>query len=132
MNYLLDTHTLIWALTENKKLSKTVKAVLENTENEVYVSAVSFWEISLKYALGKLSLEGMKPEELLELTIQTGFKLISISPNECTGFYHLNNLIHKDPFDRMLIWQALQNKYILITKDSNIKQYESIGLKTFW
>ncbi len=132
MNYLLDTHTLIWALTENKKLSKTVKAVLENTENEIYVSAVSFWEISLKYALRKLSLEGMKPEKLLELTIQTGFKPFSISPEECTGFYQLNTLIHKDPFDRMLIWQALRHKYVLITKDNNITLYESIGLKTFW
>jgi PIN domain nuclease of toxin-antitoxin system len=132
MNYFLDTHTLIWSLTENKKLSDVVKDTLENIENEIYVSAISFWEISLKYSLGKITLQGFAPEELLKLTIQMGFKLISISPDDCVDFYKMGNLIHRDPFDRMLIWQALKHDFIFITKDNTIKQYCLIGLKILW
>lgn len=132
MNYFLDTHALIWSLTETKKLSKAVKDALENTENEIYVSAICFWEVSLKYSLGKLSLQGINPEELLELTIQTGFKLIYISPEDCVDFYKMSNVIHRDPFDRMLIWQALKHDLIFITKDNTVKEYHAIGLKTFW
>ncbi|RYY06745.1 MAG: type II toxin-antitoxin system VapC family toxin [Sphingobacteriaceae bacterium] len=132
MNYLLDTHTLIWSLTENKKLSKIVKNILENTDNEIYVSAISFWEVSLKYALKKLSLNGINPEELLELTTELGFNFISIQPDECADFYKMNNLIHRDPFDRMLIWQALKHDFILITKDDTVKRYQSMGLKLIW
>ena len=132
MNYFLDTHTLIWSLTENKKLSTAVKDTLENTENEIFVSAICFWEVSLKFSLGKLTLQGINPEELLALTIQTGFKLISVTSEDCVDFYKMKNLIHRDPFDRMLIWQALKHDLVFITKDDTVKQYHSIGLKTLW
>ena len=132
MSYLLDTHTLMWSILERGKLSDKVRETLENVENTALVSCVSFWEISIKFSLGKLALSGLKPEELRDLSIETGFELISLSPQDCTTYHQLNTSFHKDPFDKMLIWQALRSKYILITKDTNIQQYEAVGLKTFW
>ncbi|MGI4022390.1 MAG: type II toxin-antitoxin system VapC family toxin [Janthinobacterium lividum] len=132
MSYLLDTHTLIWSILDRGKLSQQVIETLEDTENPIFVSAVSLWEISIKFSLGKLELSGVKPEELLDLIIKTGYELISISPHDCVTNYQLSSTFHKDPFDKILIWQAIKHNYILITKDDYIKQYKSAGLRTFW
>jgi len=132
MSYLLDTHTLIWSILERGKLSDKVRETLEDIENTALVSCVAFWEISIKFSLGKLALSGLKPEELRDLSIETGFELISLSPQDCATYHQLNTSFHKDPFDRMLIWQALKHNHILITKDTDITKYKSVGLKTFW
>ena len=87
MNYLLDTHTLIWSITEKSKLSPLVIQILEDANNSIFVSAVNLWEISLKYSLGKLKLEGVLPEELPKLIHQTGFELISLSADEAATFH---------------------------------------------
>ncbi len=133
MNYLLDTHTFLWSLTEKRKLSLSALRAIENTDNAILVSAISFWEISLKASLNKLDIIGFLPEELPEIAIKSGFELVPISP-EFSASYHLLPYIgqHRDPFDRMLIWQAIQQKYVLISKDDNIKQYKSAGLKVLW
>jgi PIN domain nuclease of toxin-antitoxin system len=132
MSYLLDSHTLIWSIIDRKKLSLKARRILEDRDNRILVSAISFWEISLKYALGKLDLNGVTPEQLPELARQTGFELIELQPDEGANYHQLQASWHRDPFDRMLIWQALQNKLSIISRDTQIASYKSVGLNVVW
>src|ERR1700753_1148433 len=108
MNCLVDTHVLIWAIKERKKLSRKVIETLENADNTIFVSAISFWEIALKFSVGKLELQKILPNEFPTAAMEMGFELISLSPAESASHYELIITSHKDPFDRMLIWQAIQ------------------------
>jgi PIN domain nuclease of toxin-antitoxin system len=132
VNYLLDTHTFIWTLSEDEKLSDVARPIIENTNNSIFVSSVSFWEISLKFSTGKLKLSGFVPEEMPELSKKLGFEIITPTPNESASFHKLIITTHKDPFDRMLIWQAIQRDLVFISKDESLKQYKAAGLKLLW
>jgi len=132
MNYLLDTHALIWALFDPEKLSPLVRDTIVSQENDIAVSVVSFWEISLKFAIGKLELYGVKPEELPDYAEQMDIEIIPIHSSEAASFYKLPRIEHKDPFDRMIVWQAIQRKIGLISKDHYLNEYQRFGLKTFW
>lgn len=132
MNLLLDTHTLLWALTEPDQLSANARAVLENPENEVLVSSISLWEISLKYSLGKLTLSAINPLDLPDVIEQTGFKFIEPTIGDYAGFHQLPRTSHKDPFDRILIWQSIQSGLTLVSKDGQLDEYKAMGLKTLW
>ena len=132
MNYLLDTHTFIWTISEKGKLSSIVKQTIENPTNNIFVSAITFWEISLKFSIGKLELKGISPENLPEVAVQSGFRLIPLSPEESATHHQLMLTKHKDPFDRMLIWQSIQRNLIFISKDERLKSYNLSGLKTLW
>lgn len=132
MNCLLDTHTLIWSILDTEKLSLKARELIEDPQNLILVSAVNFWEISLKYSLGKLELHGVKPDEVPKLALQSGFELITLSPEETSSYHNLKGNWHRDPFDRMLIWQAIQQDLILISKDEAMKKYTEDGLKTVW
>lgn len=117
---------------DQEKLSVKVRRILEDTNNRVLVSAISFWEISLKYGLGKLDLQGIAPDQLPTLTTQTGFELIGLLPEESATYHQLQANWHRDPFDRMLIWQAIKNNFTLITRDSHVANYKSVGLNVIW
>ncbi len=133
MNYLLDTHTLIWAVSEKERLSRRVTQTLADPNNTFFVSAITLWEIALKFSNGKLTIEGIMPDELPALSLKTGFKLIPLSQDEGATYHQLFKVSgHKDPFDRMLIWQAIQRNLIFITKDDDLGPYKIAGLKTFW
>jgi PIN domain nuclease of toxin-antitoxin system len=132
MKYLLDTHTLIWLITKKEKLSAKVAKIIENPENEIAVSAISFWEISLKYSLGKLQLEGGTPENIYESVEILAFDMIPLSPKICNTFHHLTGNYHRDPFDKMLIWLAISDNYTLLSCDPAIQLYQSEGLKILW
>lgn len=129
MIYLLDTHYMLWSIADSKKLSAKAKEVITNPENSIIVSAVSFWEVSLKSSLGKLEISGFKPEDLPDACLNIGFKIAKLSAQECSTYHRLNAVYHKDPFDRMLIWFAIQNNYTMISVDRNVKKYISEGLK---
>jgi len=131
MKYLLDTHVLLWYLFEEEKLSKPVATVLKKRDIDIYVSAVNFWEISVKYGIGKLDLKKLIPNELPEYCIKYGFKTLPISVEEASSYFQLTGH-HRDPFDRMLIWQAIQNNLVLISNDENMPLYRSEGLKLLW
>ncbi|WYL98019.2 MAG: type II toxin-antitoxin system VapC family toxin [Gloeotrichia echinulata IR180] len=118
MNYLLDTHTLLWWLNNDQKLCIEAKQIISNPENLIFVSAVSAWEISIKKAIGKLSAPDNFEEaisvncfESLLITIEHGWKAGSL-PN-----------YHNDPFDRMLIAQAMIENLIIISRDAQFSQY---------
>ncbi len=132
MIYLLDTHTLLWTLFEDEKLSAKARDAISNAENEIYVSVISYWEISLKYALGKLELEGITPDELPEKAKEIDIETMDLSEEDVITFYKLPRLKHKDPFDRLIIWQAIRRDLPLISKDKNMEDYQKFGLVTLW
>jgi PIN domain nuclease of toxin-antitoxin system len=128
--YLLDTHILIWSLLDPAKLTEPHRDVLGNTEARKFISGISIWEISLKFQLGKLDLGSHTPEEFLVAAMDLGFQVLSPGPEMFASFYRLKlTLAHKDPFDRMLIWQALKGDMTLMSYDSKMSQYELRGLK---
>ncbi len=132
MNYLLDTHVLLWAIFESGKLSPRIKALLLNPENTIYVSIISFWEISLKYSLGKLELDDIMPDDIPGFSREAGFKTLALSEGDVASFYNLPRIAHKDPFDRLIIWQTINNNLTLVSKDGKLADYEEFGLSATW
>lgn len=132
MSYLLDSHTFLWALLDRNKLSLTFVRILEDATHPVYVSSISFWEISLKFRLGKLDLSGVLPEELPALAQETGFDFLPLVAVEAATYHLVDADWHRDPFDRMLIRQAILHDLTLLSKDKTISQYRSEGLKQLW
>jgi PIN domain nuclease of toxin-antitoxin system len=130
MNYLIDTHILLWSLFEPKKLNDKIQNLLINQENEINVSKISLWEISLKYSLKKLQIINIKVDKLKEEIEKLNFEIIELKVEDILSYYKLpKNSNHKDPFDRMLIWQSICNKYTFISRDSRVEEYKKIGLK---
>ncbi|MCB1143907.1 MAG: type II toxin-antitoxin system VapC family toxin [Leptospiraceae bacterium] len=132
MKYLLDTHVLLWTLFEPSRLSKKVKDLVLDDENEIYVSIVSLWEISMKYGIGKLNLENIQPEELPIYINKSGFEILHLDDTVASSFHKLPRLTHFDPFDRMLIWQSIHSQMTIVSKDKQFNEYTSFGLKLFW
>lgn len=132
MIYLLDTHVFLWTIVDPKRLSEKAISAIENNENTILISAITLWEISLKYALGKLNLIGLEPNGLMKQAKDLGFDLIPVTAELAASHYKLDATWHKDPFDRMLIWQAIQKDITLISKDENINKYQTEGLKVIW
>lgn len=127
MNYLLDTHALLWLLAGNKNISQRVKQILANPEDRKFVSVASFWEIAIKMTLGKLEID-YPIIDLPSLVTQKGLLLLLINQHHAVTVATLP-LLHKDPFDRMLISQAKVDNLIIITRDDLIKQYDVL---TVW
>ena len=132
MKLLVDTHVFLWALMDTEKLSPPAVEALLNQDNQIHVSAVSFWEISLKYALGKLELSGLSPAELPGIaTKEMGLKLIALDAKTAASLGTVEKL-HNDPFDRMLIHQAIENDFTLVSADQYFSGYQADGLKLLW
>lgn len=129
---VLDTHSLLWAIIAPEKLSASMRGAIADPTNEIHVSTVSFWEISLKCSLGKLEITGCSPEDLVKISRQMGLTITAPSAEESAGFHCLPKATHKDPFDRMLIWQCLQREWTLITRDRGLDEYRALGLSTAW
>lgn len=132
MTYLLDTHVFLWALFSPNKLSDKVFRILSDSSKPVYVSAINFWEIAIKYALGKIQLSGLEPKDLTEYALQAGFELIPLDPDISATVYLLEADFHKDPFDRLLIWQAMKTSMTLVSHDERVKAYQEKGLSVIW
>ncbi len=134
MKYLVDTHTLLWAITDAEVLPKSVAELLSASDkNEILVSTVSFWEIAIKTSIGKLQLENFDIFKLPEYCDALGFSIIKLNSQD--ALYYVKIAVrenHKDPFDRMLIATAIKNGYTLISKDHKIPQYQKDGLSVFW
>ena len=129
---LLDTHSLIWSLTEPKKIPSKTRKLLENPETRVCFSTVSLWEISLKFSLGKLKLRNLAPEDFLQGALEQNFDKTTISENDALGFRNVPRHIHSEPFDRMLIWQAITRELIFISAESGLDEYAHLGLRWQW
>lgn len=120
---LLDTHVLLWWLADDRRLGESTRSLIADAANQIFVSAASAWEISIKMALGKID----APSDLADVVEEEGFDRLSIS------FFHgqragsLPN-IHRDPFDRMLVAQGQAEGLDIVTADQTIPKY---GIKTF-
>ena len=119
MGFLLDTHVLLWWLANDPKLSADVREIIRNPVNDSFVSAATIWEIAIKTSLGKLK----QPDDLLAVLRDNRFQVLDISAEHCLNVGSLP-WHHKDPFDRMLISQALVEGLIIITVDEKFKFYD--------
>jgi PIN domain nuclease of toxin-antitoxin system len=129
---LLDTHSLLWALIAPEKLSAKMRGIIADPAHEIHVSTVSFWELSLKFSMGKLEMTGCTPDDLVASARQMGLTISAPTAEESAGFHRLPRVSHKDPFDRMLIWQCLQRRWTFISRDRGLGEYAALGLNTIW
>lgn len=132
MTYLLDTHCFLWSAFSPRKLTKTALDAMTDVKSDVAVSAVTFWEISLKYALGKIELANVLPEELPDAARQMGYNLLPLGAGEASSYHQLPRGEHRDPFDRMLAWQAINRHMVFISRDPAFREYQAHGLKVLW
>ena len=123
MNLLLDTHVFIWCVSAPKRLSDKTRKMIENPSNEVHVSAVSALEIAIKVSLGKLRIPGSIEEQIKE----KNFNSLSVSVKHALKVADLP-IIHKDPFDRLLIAQAMEENFTLVTSDEEIEKYPNVKI----
>ncbi|RLD54386.1 MAG: PIN domain nuclease [Bacteroidetes bacterium] len=127
MDLLIDTHTLIWFITDNDKLPNKTKQLIENRRNTCYVSIASYWEIAIKHSLGRLFLES-DLEEIFGIIENTGFELLPITTNHILKNASLE-FHHQDPFDRVIIAQAFIENLTIVSKDKQFKKYNA---PIFW
>ena len=127
MDLLLDTHSLIWFLNGDEKLSDKVKIAIEDSNNSKIVSIASIWEIAIKISLDKFRFpKGFK--HFLDMVEENGLEILPITFEHAVVLSTLE-FIHRDPFDRLLIAQCMADNLILATKDDNIKRY---NIQTIW
>ncbi|HMP30549.1 MAG TPA: type II toxin-antitoxin system VapC family toxin [Saprospiraceae bacterium] len=130
---MIDSHVALWLVLQPNQIKKNIRDLILNNENDIYISIVSFWEISIKYNIGKLVLNGASPEIFSqELSKACKVNTLNLTLQDTLSFHNLKTFHHKDPFDRMLIWQAIQNDLTFITDDTLIHKYTDIGLKVEW
>lgn len=124
MRLLLDTHIALWAVTTPEKLPNAVQDMIAARDNDIVVSAASIWEISIKHALAQRGRAGLpvSGEEALELFQQAGYQLLPIMPSHAAAVEDLPDH-HGDPFDRMLVAQALVEPLRLVSRDPMIAKY---------
>src|SRR5258706_9773979 len=134
MKYLLDTHSFIWAVTSDyKKLSEKALKVVQDSENEIFVSVITFWEMSIKKSIGKIDLGKAVVEDFIEHANRNQFTIASLSPLSAATNYQLPwRKSHRDQFDRLLVRKAIKNDFCLISKDSDFNLYSDLGLKLIW
>jgi PIN domain nuclease of toxin-antitoxin system len=121
MKYLLDTHTILWFFDNTEKLTKKAFDVILDLDSKKYVSIVSAWEVAIKISLGKLKFDGGVANFFSKIE-ENGFKLFSIAEEQIKQVEQLP-LLHRDPFDRLLIASAITEEMTFVTGDINIQQY---------
>jgi PIN domain nuclease of toxin-antitoxin system len=123
LNFLLDTHIALWALSGDERLTKEACGLITNEDNRIFVSVASMWEIAIKKALkpDKIPLSG---REYLHYCRQAGYELLPIREIHVLSLENLPTL-HSDPFDRILVAQASAESLLLLTHDSVIAKYGS-------
>lgn len=128
MRCLLDTCTFLWIIADANELSPTAREMFTNPANEILLSAVSIWELSVKHALGTLPLPSVFDRFVVEQRERHGMAAL---PLDERAVLHLHKLpaLHRDPFDRMLICQAIEHDCLLLTPDPLITQYP---VRTRW
>ncbi len=129
MNYLVDTHIFVWAMLSSGKISREVRGIFLDSDATKFVSVITLWEISLKFSLGKIDLEGILPDELYDRAKEMGFQILDLKPEVVCSFHKLPKIAHKDPFDRMLVWQSVEGDYTLLPHDKELSGFKIHGLK---
>ncbi len=128
MQLLLDTHALIWWLHGDRRMSRTSRASIDDSDNEVFVSAASAWEITTKFRLGKLPDVKILAEDVGATLTRVGFKGLPITVHQAAKAGGLPGPL-KDPFDRLLIAQALLEGIALVSNEATFDVY---GVTRVW
>lgn len=128
MEYLLDTHSFLWFINGDEQLSEKAKNAIVDSEVVKYISIASLWEIAIKVNLGKLSLD-ISYADLRQQVVGNGFEILPITIEHTAALINLE-LHYRDPFDRMIIAQAINEQLTVIGKDENFDKYN--GLKLLW
>lgn len=131
MNYLVDTHILLWSFLETARLSRKTKSILINENNDIYYSPISLWEISIKYGLKKLFLKGGTPNDFFAELQDSYYHCKTIDSMDLITNYKLP-IYHRDPFDRFLIWEAIRNGFTLLSADESMELYKKEGLRVVY
>jgi len=133
MNCLLDTSTLIWTLMDSSRLSEKVRELILDSSVCKHVSVISLYEMAIKMSIGKLTLGGVVLADLPGMLYSRGVELIVLEPFETVALVRLPlKDDHHDPFDRMLICQAIRRNLTLLSSDKKIAQYRENGLSLIW
>ena len=123
MTYLLDTHTFLWFILDDNKISEHAKNIIKNKNNNIFISMAILWEIIIKISINKLKIKISFDELTLKQIEINDFSLFQIKTNHLKTLLNLS-FYHKDPFDRLLISQAKSEGIPIITKDGNFKKYD--------
>jgi PIN domain nuclease of toxin-antitoxin system len=125
---LLDTCTFLWSIADDKRLPQKVAEMILAPDNEVYLSAASAWEIAIKHSIGRLEVSGPVDRFVQEEREAAGFEALAIDEQSALHIVRLPSL-HRDPFDRMLVSQAIVHGMTILTPDPLITQYPA---RTAW
>jgi PIN domain nuclease of toxin-antitoxin system len=128
VNLLLDTCTFLWSIAGGDEISESARSALADPANDVYLSSVSAWEITVKHALGRLPLPEPPERYVPSQRIARGIEPLALDEEAAL---HLSRLppLHSDPFDRMLVCQALIAALTIVTPDADIARYP---VRTLW
>jgi PIN domain nuclease of toxin-antitoxin system len=127
MRILLDTHAFIWFAEDDDQLHPNIKRAIEKSANDIFLSIASIWEMAIKIQLNKLKIS-KSIEEVIELATSNGFELLPILPEHIIKLTTLA-FHHRDPFDRIIIAQGLDENFQIVSKDSIFDEY---GVKRLW
>lgn len=123
MRLLIDTHIFIWWNGDSTQLTPQIRALCENKDNSLILSTASIWEMQIKSQLGKISFNQPLSEVIKSQQRANGLEILPITPEHIYAVQNLP-LHHKDPFDRIIISQAIIENIILVTVDEAIKRYD--------
>ena len=123
MSYLLDTSVWMWALDSFERLPSEAREILTNGREEIFLSAVTTWELSIKMALGKLKFPAPPARTVPRFIQEQNLKPLTITHRHAAMVYELP-LHHRDPFDRLLIAQSIAENLTLLTADREFRMYE--------
>jgi len=122
MDYILDTHVLLWSIFDTNKLSESSQRILLDSDCRKFISISTMWEIAIKNRIGKLPLpHGIS--DIFDQVEMNGFGFVEIN-RKCVEIYNTLPLIHRDPFDGIIIATAILGKMTIITADENIQKYD--------
>ena len=128
MKVLLDTHTFLWWITDDNRLSSSAREIITNGDNELFLSAVTGWEIAIKAQLGRIKLPKEPHSFIAEQLSLNSIQSLPVHMSHALHIYSLPNH-HRDPFDRMIIAQAQLEDFPILTMDSQIAKYQ---IKVIW
>jgi PIN domain nuclease of toxin-antitoxin system len=127
MNVLLDTHVALWAITDSPKLSQKAREIIQSSKSTVWVSAASVWEIAIKYALGRGDMP-VSSQEAMTYFRESGYRFLPVEAEHAATVQDLP-AHHQDPFDRILVAQALMEPMRLMTADPLVALYSDTIIK---
>ena len=128
MRLLLDTHTFLWWLAGERALTRRARTAIQSDDNDVFISAVTAWEIATKFRIGKLPEAAAVAEDVVGAVVAEGFSELALSMTHAQRAGALDGP-HRDPFDRMLIAQAKAEKLTLVSRD---RVFERYGVEVLW